>query len=203
MVKWLERLAKLAMLPVLVWFAGLAAFALIGIDGLLAGPNPVFVIARVTAYVTVVMVAAVTTAFAAAFGLACGAMLNWLGESLDPRQIVTATSRSFWCLAAYVWLGVVSLMLDPPVALTAQEMSEPDALQARVGETAAFAWMGRFRYLALIAFLATVFWLLARRTKPLNALLAVAFGAAALAAALTGLGLLSGDTSAHLSPVDR
>ena len=192
MVKWLERLATLALVPVLVWFAGLAAFALIGIDALFAGPNPVFVIARVTAYVTVVMVAAVTTAFVAAFGLACGAMLSWLGESLDPRQIVTAMSRSFWCLAAYVWLGVASLILDPPVALTVHEMSESDALDARVMETTAFAWMGRLRYLALIAFLATAFWLLARRTTPLNALLAVSFGAAALAALVTGLGLLSG-----------
>ncbi|MDE0040095.1 MAG: hypothetical protein OXU77_21435 [Gammaproteobacteria bacterium] len=192
MVKWLERLAKLALLPVLVWFAGLAAFAVIGIDGLFAGPNPVFVIARVTAYVTVVMVAAVTTAFVAAFGLACGAMLNWLGESLDPRQIVATMSRSFWCLAAYVWLGVASLILDPPVALTVFEMSEPDALEVRVAETTAFAWMGRLRYLALIGFLATSFWLLARRTRPLNALLAVSFGVAALAAVLTGLGLLSG-----------
>lgn len=191
-MKWLERLAKLALLPVLVWFAGLAAFALIGIDGLFAGSNPVFVIARVTAYVTVAMVAAVTTAFAAAFGLACGAMLNWLGESLDPRQVVTAMGRSFWCLAAYVWLGVVWLILDPPVALTALDMSEGDALEARVTETAAFAWMGRLRYLALIGFLATAFWLLARRTRPLNALLAVSFGTAALAALLTGLGLLAG-----------
>lgn len=192
MVKWLERLATLALVPVLAWLAGLAAFALIGIDGLFAGPNPVFLVARVTAYVTVVMVAAVTTAFVAVFGLACGAMLSWLGESLDPRQIVAAMSRSFWCLAAFVWLGVASLILDPPVALTVYEISEPDALDARVMQTAAFAWMGRFRYLALIAFLATAFWLLARRTRPLNALLAVSFGAAALAALVTGLGLLSG-----------
>ena len=191
-MKWLERVARLALLPVLVWFAGLAAFALVGIDGLFAGPNPVFVIARVTAYVTVVMVAAVTTAFVAAFALACGAMLSWLGESLDPRQIVTAMSRSFWCLAAYVWLGATWLMLDPPVALTVLDMSEPDALEARISETTAFAWMGRLRYVALIGFLATAFWLLARRTRPLNALLAVSFGAAALAALVTGLGLLSG-----------
>ena len=194
-MKWLERVAKLALLPVLVWFAGLAVFALLGIDGLFAGPNPVFVIARVTAYVTVLMVAAVTTAFVAAFGLACGAMLNWLGESLDPRQIVTTMSRSFWCLAAYVWLGAASLVLDPPVALTVLEMSEPDALEARIMETKAFAWMGQLRYLALIGFLLTAGCLLARRTRPLNALLAVSFAAAALAALLTGLGLLAGPSA--------
>ena len=195
-MKWLGRLAKLALLPVLVWFAGLAAFALLGIDALFDGPNPVFVIARVTAYVAVVLAAAVTTAFVAAFGLACGAMLSWLGESVEPWQIVTTMSRSFWCLAAYVWLGVALLILDPPVALTVFEMSEPDALEARTAQTAAFAWMGRLRYPALIGFLATAFWLLARRTKPLNALLGVSFGAAALAALLTGLGLLSGPSLA-------
>ena len=192
MTKWLVRLAKLALLPVLVWFAGLAAFALVGIDALFAGPNPVFVIARVTAYVTVVMVAAVTTAFVAVFALACGAMLSWLGESLERRQMVTTMSRSFWCLAAYVWLGVASLLLDPPLALTAFEMTEPEMLETRIRETTAFKWMGRLRYLALIAFLATAGCLLARRTRPLNALLAVSFASAALAAMLTGLGMLAG-----------
>lgn len=196
MVKWLKRLANPAWLPVLVWLVGLAAFAVLGIDELFAGPNPVFVVARVTAYVTVVVVAAATTAFVAVFALACGSMLTWLGESLAPRLIVTAMSRSFWCFAAYVWVGVGSLILDPPVALTVVEMSAPDALAARLGESTAFAWMGRLRYVALIGFLATAVYLLARRTRPLNALLAVGFGAAALAALLTGLGLLSGPSVA-------
>ena len=141
-MKWLGRLAGLALLPVLVWIAGLAVFAVLGIDGLFAGPNPVFVIARVTAYVTVIVVAAVTIAFVAVFALACGAMLSWLGESLEPRLIVTSMSRSFWCLAAYVWLGVAALILDPPFALTVFDMSEPDALEARIRQTTAFAWMG-------------------------------------------------------------
>ncbi|MCY3623805.1 MAG: hypothetical protein OXH68_19115 [Gammaproteobacteria bacterium] len=196
-MKWLARLAKLALLPVLVWLAGLAAFALLGINGLFAGPNPVFVIARVTAYVTVVVVATVTTAFVGVFGLACGAMLSWLCESLDRRRIVDTMSRSFWSLAAYVWLGVASLVLDPPVALTAFEMSEADALEARVRETTAFGWMGRLRYLALLGFLATAGCLLARYTRPLNALLAVSFASAALAALLTALGLLAGPSVGH------
>ena len=196
-MKWLTRLAKLALLPVLVWLAGLAAFALLGINGLFAGPNPVFVIARMTAYVTVVVVATVTTAFVGAFGLACGAMLSWLGESLDRRRIVDTMSRSFWSLAAYVWLGVASLVLDPPVALTAFEMSEADVLEARVRETTAFGWMGRFRYLALMGFVATAGCLLGRYTRPLNALLAVSFASAALAALLTALGLVAGPSVGH------
>lgn len=196
MVRWLKRLAKLAGLPVLVWVAGLAAFAVLGIDELFAGPNPVFAVARVTAYVTVIVVAAATTAFGALFALACGSMLTWLGESPEPRLIVTTVSRSFWCLAVYVWLGVASLILDPPVALTVFEMSAPHALEARMGETTAFAWMARLRYVALIGFLATAACLLARHTRPLNALIAVLFGAAALAALLTGLGLLAGPSLA-------
>ena len=192
----LKRLANLAGLPVLIWIAGLAAFAVLGIDELFAGANPVFAVARVTAYVTVILVAAATTAFVALFGLACGSMLTWLGESPEPRLIVTTVSRSFWCFAAYVWLGVASLILDPPVALTVFEMSAPDALEARIGETTAFAWMGRLRYVALTGFLATAVCLLARHTRPLNALLAVSFGAAVLAALLTGLGLLAGPSLA-------
>lgn len=191
-MKWLTRLAKLALLPVLVWIAGLAAFAVLGIDDVFAGPNPVFVIARATAYVTVIMVATLTTAFVAVFGLACGAMLSWLGESLDQRLIVTTMCRSFWCFAAYVWLGVALLILDPPVALNVFDVTEPDALEDRIRATTAFAWMGRLRYLALIGFLVTAVCLLARRTRLLNALLAVSFASAALAAVFAGLGLLAG-----------
>ena len=195
-MNWLARLARAAFLPIVVWLAGLAAFTVLGIDGLFAGPTPVFAVARVTAYVTVVMVAAVTTAFVAMFGLACGAMLVWLGEDADVRLIVSAVSRSFWWVAAYVWVGVALLILDPPVALTVVEVWESDALAARVGDIAAFAWMGRLRYVALIGFLAMAIWFLAQRTKPLNALLAVAFGAAALAALMTVLGLLAGPEEA-------
>ncbi len=195
-MNWLVRSARAAYLPVVVWLAGLAAFTVLGIDGLFADPNPVFAIARVTAYVTVVIVAAVTAAFVTMFGMACGAMLAWLGEAADVRLIVAVMGRSFWWVAAYVWFGVALLILDPPVALTAFEVWESDALAARVGDVAAFAWMGRLRYVALIGFLTMVTWLLARRIKPVNALLAVAFGAAALAALTTVLGLLAGPAEA-------
>ena len=191
-MNWLARLAKAAFLPVLVWIAGLAAFTVLGIDGLFAGPHPVFMIARVTAYATAAMVVAVTAAFVAMFGLACGAMLSWLGESPSPRLIVVTMSRSFWWVAAYAWLGVALLVVDPPIALTVFEVSEADGLVARIMDTTAFAWMGRLRYIALIGFLTMSVWLLARHTRPLNALLGVAFGAAAVAALVAGLGLLAG-----------
>ena len=192
----LARLAKAWFLPVAVWLAGLVAFAVLGIDGLFAGPNPVFVIARVTAYATAVMVVAVTAAFVAMFGLAAAAMLVWLGGSPTPGLIVTTMSRSFWWVAVYVWLGVVLLIVDPPVALTVFELSDRNALENRVRNTTAFAWMGRLRYLALIGFLVTSLWLLARHARPVNALLAVAFGVAAMAALLTALGLLAGPSGA-------
>lgn len=193
---WSARLAKAAFLPVAVWLAGLVAFTVLGIDGLFAGPNPVFVIARVTAYATAVMVVAVTAAFVAMFGLACAAMLVWLGESPTPGLIVTTMSRSFWWVTVYVWVGVALLIVDPPVALTVFELSDRDALATRVGDTPAFAWMGRLRYMALIGFLMTSFWLLARHTRPVNALLAVAFGVAAMGALLTVLGLLAAPSEA-------
>ena len=188
----IARLAKAPPVPVVAWLAGLAAFAVLGINALAAGPNPVFAIARVTAYVAVAMVAALTAAFVALFALACAAMLAWLGESINTRLIVTAMSRSFWWIAAYVWLGVVLLIVDPPVALTIPEIIQDDAWTTRVGDTTAFAWMGRLRHLALAGFLVMCAGLLARRTKPLNAVLAVAFGATAIAALTAVLGLLTG-----------
>lgn len=192
---WVARMAKAPLLPVACWLVGLAVFAMLAIDGLFAGPYPVFVIARVTAYVTAATVAAVTVAVAAMFGLACGAMLTWLGESPDPRQMVLATSRSFWCLAAYVWFGVALLVVDPPAALTVFDMADPDILGRRVNDTAAFAWMAQLRHLALAGFLVMMTWLLACRTKTVNAVLSVTFGTAALAAGMMALGLLAGPAS--------
>ena len=190
-MNWVARMANAAFLPVAVWLLGIGLFATLGIDGLLAGASPVFAIARATAYVTAAVVVAVTLAFAVMFGLACGAMLTWLGESVKPGLIVDCVSRSFWFVAGYVWIGVVLLILDPPVGLTVHEVAKADVFEARVRDTAAFAWMGRLRYLALGGFLAMALWLLARRTRPVNAALAVAFGVAALAAVGTALGLLA------------
>ena len=195
-MNWVSRLANTAILPVTVWLAGVGLFTVLGIDGLFDGANPVFVIARVTAYVTAAVVVAVTMAFAAMFGLACGAMLAWLGESARAGLIVDTMSRSFWFVAGYVWFGVILLVLDPPAGLTAIELANPVALEARITDTSAFVWMGRLRYLALAGFLATTVWLLARRTKPVSAALSVAFAVAALAAAVSALGLLAGPDSA-------
>ena len=193
---WVARLANTAILPVAVWLAGVGLFTILGIDGLFDGANPVFVIARVTAYVTAAVVVAITMAFVVMFGLACGAMLAWLGESARAGLIVDTMSRSFWFVAGYVWFGVVLLILDPPDGLTAIELADPDALEVRIKDTSAFVWMSRLRYLGLAGFLATAVWLLARRTKPVNAALSVAFGVATLAAAVSALGLLAGSDSA-------
>ena len=191
MVTPVGRTANTAFLPIAVWLVGIALFTMLGIDGLFAGTSPVFVVARVTAYATAAVMAAVTIALVVMFGLACGAMLAWLGESAKPGLIVDSMSRSFWFVAGYVWCGVVLLIVDPPVALTVFEMAESDLLEARVRDTTAFAWMGRLRYLALGCFLAMAVWLLARHAKLVNAALAVAFGVAALAAVAAILGLLA------------
>ena len=188
------RLANAPLVPIVVWLAGLAGFAILAVDGLFDGPNPVFVIVRVTAYVTVGSLAAVTVAFVAMLGLACGAMLTWLGEQINARLIVTAMCRSSWCIAAYVWFGVVLLIIDPPVALTAIEVAKPDVLEARIREIAAFEWMARLRYLAGAGFLVAAAWWLARSARPLNAVISVAFAVAALAAMTTALGMLAGDS---------
>lgn len=179
-------------LPLLFWLGGFAAFAVLAVNGLFAGPNPVFVIARVTAYMAAVAVGVMTVAGVAMFGLACGGMLTWLGEPLRPKLIVSTMGRSFWCMAVYAWLGAILLVWKPPVALTVFEMVESAGIEARVGETVAFAWMARLRYLALGAFLAVSTWLLARRASPVNALLSVAFGGSALAAGIAALNLLAG-----------
>lgn len=188
----LQRLLKGSVLPVLVWLVGLGLFATLGIGGLFAGDNPVFLVARLTAYVTVGTVAAMTLAFAAMFGVACGLMLEWLGESPKPGSIATAMGRSFWGVAGYTWFGVALSVVKPPLALTTFDMVDPGMFQAHVEDTIVFAWMARLRHVPVAGFLVLATWFLARDAKPWNAVISVAFGAAALAALSAGLGLLAG-----------
>ena len=180
--------------PLAVWLTGLAVFTVLGVDGLFVGDNPAFVVARVTVYVSVGTMAALVLAFAALFGVACGLMLNWLGDAASTREIAVALAKSSWCVAAYIWLGVVLLLVEPPAAVSVFDVANPHKLESHLEETTAFVWMGRVRYVAMVCFVALAAWFLARRVKPWNAVIAVAFAAAALAAISTGLGLLTGST---------
>lgn len=189
----LLRLLSSSPVPVLFWLAGFGVYTFVGVESLFAGRDVVFAIARLTAYVTAGTVAAMTVGFATVFAIACGAMLGWLGEPPSPRSVAAATAKAFWSVAAYVWLGVVLLMVDPPTALSALEVAEPSVLEARIETIAGFAWLAKVRYVALGCFLGLVAWFLARLSRPTSALLAVAFGAALLAALITGFGLLFGN----------
>ena len=169
-------------MPVVLWFAGLGVYTVVGVESLFAGNELVFAVARLTAYMTAATVAAMAVGFAAVFGVACGAMLGWLGERPSPRSVAAAVARAFWAMAAYVWLGVVLLVADPPAGLSVFEVAEPSGLEARIEAVAGFAWLARLRYVALGCFLGLVVWFLARSSRLGNAFLAVAFGAALLAA---------------------
>jgi len=188
----LLRLVSSSVVPVVLWLTGLAVYTVVGVECLFAGREPIFAVARLTAYVTAGTVAAMTVGFASVFAIASGAMLGWLGEQPSPGSIAAATARAFWAVAAYVWLGVALLMADPPTGLSVFEVAEPSALETRFETIAGFAWLARLRYVALGCFLGLVVWFLARLSRFGDAVLAVAFGAALLAALIKGLGLLAG-----------
>lgn len=178
------------LLPVSAWLIGLAIFTVVGVEGLLVEAHAAFVYARLSAYISAMLMAALMLGFAALFGLSCALMLWWLDDALDTREVVRAVGLSFWSVGAHIWLGVALLLLEPPVAVTVAEMAQPEAVEARIQDLPAFRWMNRLRYLVAGTFLALVAWLLARNAKPLNAVLAVAFGAGVVAALVSALGLL-------------
>ena len=178
-------------MPVLLWLAGLGMYAAIGVESLFAGKELVFAVARLTAYLTAATIAAMAVGFAAVFGIACGAMLGWLGEQVSPRSVAAAVARAFWAVAAYAWLGVGLLLADPPAGLSVFEVAEPAGLEARIEAIAGYAWLARLRYVAIGCFLGLVVWFLARSSRLGNVLLAVAFGAALVAALVKGLGFLT------------
>ena len=76
-------------------------------------------------------------------------------------------------------------------------MGDAQEMEAGLLDVTAYHWMTRIRYAVGAAFLIVVAWLLARAVKPLNAVIAVAFGTAAMMALVTGLGALAGDSASQ------
>ena len=187
-----------ALLPLAVWIAGMAAFTLLSVETAFGGEHPLFVVVRVTAYVTAVVTAALIVGVAALFGLGCGAMLRWLDEPLSVRAVARAVGAGFWVIGAYVWFGVALLIAAPPAEVSvAALMGDAQEMEASLLDVTAYHWMTRIRYVVGAAFLIVVAWLFARAVKPLNAVLAVAFGTAAMMALVTGLGALAGDSASQ------
>lgn len=187
-----------ALLPLAAWAAGTAAFTALGIENALGGEHPIFVVGRVTAYVASAVTSALIVGMAALFGLGCGALLRWLGEPLSARTVARAVGAGFWVVGGYVWIGVALLIVAPPAAFSlAALVGEAQEFETALQNTLAYKWMTRIRYPVGAAFLAVVAWRLARAAKPMNAVLAVAFGAAAMLALLAGLTALGGDAASQ------
>lgn len=180
------------LLPVAVWLTGLLTFTVIGVESLFAEPHVVFVYARLTAYVTALLVAALTLCLLTLFGLGCGLMLWWLDDALDVGRIAVAVGRSLWSLAIVTWVGVALLVFEPPMAVTVAELMSPDGMNADLQSVPAFYWWTRLSYAAPCVFLALAAWLLSRSARPISAILAVAFGAAVVMAFASALGALGG-----------
>lgn len=200
---WMKcrRFASGGLMPLAAWLAGMALFTAVSVECLFAGGHPVFLVGRVTAYVTALVVSTLIVGAVALFGVCCGAMLRWLGEPASVRQVARAVCKGFWVFAAFVWLGVALLAAAPPEAITpAQLLSPTSDLEESLGGALAFRSMNSLRYPFAAVFLLLVAWLLARASKPLNAVLAVAFGACAVAALLGGLTMLGGGQEADWLP---
>ena len=189
-----NRMLTAPMLPVATWLAGMALFTVLCVESLFAEHHAMFVMARLAAYVAALMATALLLGFVALFGLACGVMLWWLEEdALSARSVVAAVARSVWTFCAFVWLAVALLLLDAPEPLSLDDLTTAEEVQAGVDGLLAFRWIESLRYVVLGAFLAVAAWLLARRTKPLNAVLSVGFGVGLVSALVSGLGMLGQD----------
>lgn len=187
-----------ALLPLAGWAAGMAIFTVLSIENALDGEHPIFVVGRVTAYVASAVTAALIVGLAALFGLGCGAMLQWLEGPLSPRVVARAVGAGFWVVGGYVWLGVALSVVEPPAAFSiATLLGETQEFETALQSMLAYSWMTRIRYWIGAAFLVVVAWRLSRTVKPLNAALAVAFGAAAVMALLAGIGALGGDAASQ------
>ena len=176
--------------PVAAWLLGMAMLAVVGVESMFVEQTALFVYARLTAYITAMMLAAVVFGMVVVFALSCGLMLWWLDGRANVRVVAGAVYRSLWLLAVYMWIGVALLLVDPPAALTMDDIARTAEVQADLQALPALRWLERMRYIVAATFVALVAWLLARTSKPLNAVLAAAFGAATVSATVALLGLV-------------
>ena len=184
-----EKLNAPALLT--VWLVGLTAATVLTVEGMFGEPHVVFVFARLATYIATAMVAAVSVGLAALFGVGCGLMLWWLEDAVRTREVARAVTLSLWPVAGYTWLGVALLLVDPPAAVTMEVLLVPTAAGEAWQNVLAFEWLTRLRYVVAGCSLAIAAWLLSRRAKLLNAIIAVAFGAALVAALMSMLGFLA------------
>lgn len=180
------------LLPLAAWLLGAGALAAVLAETLLQDSHMAFAYARLAAYASSLMAGAMLVGALAVFGLCCGLMLWWLDDAQSPGRIFRAVCLSAWAFAVYTWVAVALALWDRPEALAAEDLGDLDRLQARLEAMAAYQWLGGFHYGANGAFLLLAAALLARTAKPANAVLGVAFGAAALLAIFAGLGALAG-----------
>lgn len=192
----MSLLAKILQRPVApalsAWLVGLALLTVMGVERLFTAPHIAFVYAKLTAYVSAVLIAALTAAATVVFSLGCGVMLWWLDDPVAARRIAICTGRSFWCMAIYTWAAVVLLVADPPQAVAVADLAQPDVVEERMLAAWAYWWLDHARTASVAAFLIAMAALLARDVKLVNAVIAVAFGAGLVAALVTGLGALAG-----------
>jgi len=174
------------------WLVGLAAFSVVSVERLFSAPHAAFVYARLSAYIATVTVAALTVALIGVFGLACGVMLRWLDDPISPRRIAACAGRSFWSVAAYTWIALALLVVDPPSAIAVADLWKPESVQSQMHDVLAYRWLSGMRLAVLAAYLIAVVVLLQRHARLVNVVIAVAFGAGLVAALLTALGVLGG-----------
>ena len=189
---WMSERLKAPSVPLLVWLVGLITFTVVSVESMFTESHAVFVFARMTAYITSLTMAALVVGLLALFGIGCGMMLWWLEDALSLRRIASALSISFWPAAVYMWLGTVLLLVDLPAALTLADVARPSPDSDAIwGGVLAFEWLQRLRYAVVGCFLLLAAATLARRVKLFNAILAVGFGAALVAAVIAVLSVLA------------
>ena len=183
--------------PVIAWLAGVAAFTMVAVEGLLPSDHFVFLVARVVAYVTAATMGAFLLLAVAVFGLVCGFVLRWLeGARPAPRataaRVGAAVGAAVWVWVACIWLGVLLAAIWTPAPLSLEDVLQAAPATTRFEDELAFAWITGSRFPALACFLAWCVWRLARIASWRDACVAVACAVSAVAAVAAALTAIAG-----------
>ena len=175
------------------WLAGYFSFVVLAVERTVGEliPAAMQVQIKIIAYVTAASTAGATLVGVALFGVPCGLMLRWLGDPVPSRSLARSIGTAFWAITAQAWVLFAAVAVRPPPSLSLEDLASLASQGAQSGSgpdpVLGIGWAEEAQIVATAAFLLALFVLLSRSVARVNALIALAFGAAVVALAGTGM----------------
>jgi hypothetical protein len=178
--------------PVSFWALGATALSVVGVGAVLESlPASVGVPAGFAAYLSVAVSAALTLAAGVVMAVVAAGMLWWIDEEVPAITVLWAVAQAYWLFGLYTWVAAGYLVLEPPTALSMNDLSTSAGLIPTLERQGPLATILALRTPTTGLAIAAAWVALARRVRPLSALLGISAGVAVVAFLLASLSRLA------------